>query len=524
MKREALDGQAVLGNNDSRIAKNLSYPALDALLLFFLLNLTLQPLVDPDFGWHLRAGLDLVQQGWRLPETDPYSHTVPNWTWVEHAWLTDGLVGLIYQGLGKAGPLGVILFFAAVTLGAFLTAAGSAQASRTQKLFAVSGALWVALPFLGARTQMITLLGLALVLWLCRRFLAGGLPHLLVLPPLFVLWANLHGGFPAGLFTLVLVLAVSAATRLVVSRWPFVSARLDEPALTWSQIRHLALMIGLAALVTLINPYGWRLQGEIYQSLTDRFMLETLHEWQPVSVQSRAGLIYVAYLTALGIAVLFLYRRVEPIRWTILGMFLGLSLRHWRNVPFFLLVSVPLLAELLANLVVRASARFAASTARQKQWLLAVTLAVALGMGLLGPDHLERVLHSGLAPAEFFRSTEYPIEAVRWIREHRDLLGTKLYNDYGLGGFLLWWLPQEKVFIDGRMPAWRVGDRWIFYDYVALTNWDPPALGVLKKYEVDWAIVGRGSPLDRALAGQREWHAIYQDTKVSLYVRRQERG
>lgn len=513
--------QAFVANDDSRITNNLSYPALDALLLFFLLNLTLQPLVDPDFGWHLRTGLDLVQQGWRLPEADPYSHTVPDWPWVEHAWLTDGLIGLIYQSLDRAGPLGVILLFAAVTTGAFLTAAGSAQTSRTQKLLAASGALWVALPFLGARTQMVSLLGLALILWLCRRFLAGRLAHLWVLPPLFLLWANLHGGFPAGLFTLALVLAVSATIRLLISHWPSVADHLNEPILAWPQIRHLALMIGLAALVTLINPYGWRLYGEIYQSLTDRFMLETLHEWQPVSLQSRAGLTYVTYLAALGLALLFFYRRVEPIRWTVLAVFLGLSLRHWRNVPFFLLVSVPLWAELLAELAVRASARFAASTARRKPWLLAVTLAAALGMGLLGLDHLRSVLRSGLAPVEFFQGTDYPIEAVRWIREHRDSLGTKLYNDYGLGGFLLWWLPEEKIFIDGRMPAWRVGDRWIFYDYIALTNWDPPALGVLNKYEVDWAIVGRGSPLDRVLAGQREWQAIYQDTKVSLYLRRQ---
>lgn len=519
MKRET--DRAFVANNDSRITNNHSYPALDALLLFFLLNVTLQPLVDPDFGWHLRTGLDLLQQGWKLPETDPYSHTLPDWPWVEHAWLTDGLMGLLYQGLGKAGPLGVILSFAAVTLGAFLMAAGIAQAARIHRLLAVSGALWVALPFLGARTQMVTLLGLAFVLWLCRRFLDGRLAHLWVLPPLFLLWANLHGGFPAGLFTLALVFAASATIRLLISHWPSIADHLNEPILTWPQIRHLALMISLASVVTLINPYGWRLHVEIYQSLTDQFMIEVLHEWQPVSLQSRAGLIYVTYLTALGIALLFLYRRTEPIRWTILVMFLGLSLRYWRNVPFFLLVSVPLWAELLSELAVRASARFAASTARRKQILLAVTLAAALGMGLLGPDHLRSVLRSGLTPVEFFQTTDYPIEAVRWIREHRASLGTRLYNDYGLGGFLLWWLPEEKIFIDGRMPAWRVGDRWIFYDYIALTNWDPPALGVLNKYQVDWAIVGRGSPLDRVLAGQRGWQAIYQDMKVSLYVRQQ---
>ncbi|TLY42133.1 MAG: hypothetical protein E6K61_03895 [Nitrospirae bacterium] len=439
-----------MANNDSRITNNVRYPALDALLLFFLLNLVLQPLVEPDFGWHLRTGLDLLRNGWRLPETDPYSHTMPDWPWVEHAWLTDALIGLFYTGMG---PLGVILFFAAVTVGAFFVAAGPGRAGRTHKLLAISGALWTALPFLGARTQLVTLLGLATVLWACDRYLARRVAHLWLLPPLFLLWANLHGGFTAGLFALTLVLLITIATRLAVSRWASLADRLDEPTLAWPHIGHLALVIGLCVLVTLLNPYGWRLYGEILMSLSDRFMIATLHEWQPVSLQSRTGVSYLGYLAALGFALLLLYRRIEPVRWTVLAVFLGLSL-------------------------------------------------------------------SGLAPAEFFRGTEYPIEAVQWIHEHRDKLGTRLYNDYDLGGFLHWWLPGEKIFIDGRMPAWRIGNRRIYYDYLALTNWDPPALGVLQKYGVDWALVERGSPLAQALASLDEWREVYADTKVSIYVKR----
>ena len=64
-----------------RYASSASLPALnlllDLLLGAFVLNLVLQPLVEPDLGWHLRAGLDLIAQGWRLPDTDPYSHTMP---------------------------------------------------------------------------------------------------------------------------------------------------------------------------------------------------------------------------------------------------------------------------------------------------------------------------------------------------------------------------------------------------------------------------------------------------------------
>ncbi|MGQ0812011.1 MAG: hypothetical protein ACT4OO_12410, partial [Nitrospiraceae bacterium] len=154
-----------------------------------------------------------------------------------------------------------------------------------------------------------------------------------------------------------------------------------------------------------------------------------------------------------------------------------------------------------------------------KRWLLALTVALALWMGWLGSDHVERVVWAGLAPIEFYTQTDYPIEAVQWVRAHREQVGKRLLNDYGHGGFLLWWLPGEKVFIDGRMPAWRIGDRWIFYDYVALTSWDPPALGVLDKYGVDWALVGLDRPITVELARHSQWRPVYEDRKVRIFVR-----
>ncbi|HJU06838.1 MAG TPA: hypothetical protein VJ692_16935, partial [Nitrospiraceae bacterium] len=472
-------------------------------------------LVDPDFGWHLRTGLDLIATG-RLPKTDPYSHTMPDWPWVEHAWLMDGIIGLIYSGLGGVG---VIVLFAAVIASALIMGAASARASRTIRFISVAAVAWIALPFLGARMQMVTLLGVAIVLWLWRTYRDERLTHLWAMPMLFLLWANVHGGFTAGLFTVGVILMASGIARLTIMQWPSLSRRIAEPILSWPQIRHLALVFVISILITLINPYGWRLHGEIYASLTDRFMLDTLREWQSVSLYTRAGAIYVIYVVTLAGALVAWYRRVEPVRWAVFAVFLLLSLRHSRNVPFFLLVSLPVWAEMLSASATRMSAWVPAEWIARGRAAFAGSLLMAITLVLLGSGHLERVARCGLATDDFFRDTEYPIEAVHWVQAHRGQLGSNLYNDYGLGGFLLWWLPGEKIFIDGRMPAWRVGDRWILYDYLVLANRDPPEFGVLNKYLVDWAIVGRETTLERAMASQPEWRKVYEDLKVRIYVK-----
>lgn len=492
---------------------------LNGLLLAFVLNLVLQPLLEPDLGWHLRAGLDVLANSWQLPDTDPYSHTMPDWHWVEHAWLTDALLAVIYQGLGASGGIGLIVFFGVVTGLAWWVASGVVPVPATYRLAAMVGSLWAALPFLGARTQLLSLLGVALVLRIWRGIQQGREQLAWTLPPLFLCWANLHGGFTAGLFLLTVMLALSLAVKVCVE-WQLCRMTPDEPVLSWHDLGRIAIALGLAGAVTLANPYGWGLYVEIYDSLTDRFMIETLREWQPVSFEGWAGRAYGLYLVVLLGLVTGWYRRVEPVRWVMLLLVLGLSLRHWRNVTLFLIVSLPLMAELLAAVVASGLRWMPKLKAQATSLLLVLIGATATALYGQGIEHLDHVWQSGRMPERYFEQTEYPIEAVRWITRHRQELGARLYNDYGLGGFLLWQLPGERIFIDGRMPAWRIKDRRIFQDYVELNREDAPQLALLDRYGVDWGLIARGSALAKALASHQAWETPYADAKVVIVRRR----
>jgi hypothetical protein len=495
-----------------------STPALDILFILFIVNLTMQPLIEPDFGWHLRAGLDFLDQGGRLPTHDPYSHTMPDWAWVEHAWLTDAVVAIVYRAFGPAGSLAVMIWFAAVAVAAFLIGAAHAQASWTSRLAAIVASLWVALPFLGARTQLMSLAGIALVLWLYHHIAQGRTALIWLYPPVFFLWANLHGGFTAGLAVLGVILAVSIMARLASMRWPTLM-QFHEPLLPDKQLASLAASFLLSCGATVVNPYGWRLHREIYESLSDRFMLEQLREWQPLSFEGWAGTAFLLYLVVVTGAALFWYRRAEPIRWALLAVSLVWAFWHRRNVTIFLVVAAPLVAEFI-----QAGSRSIAGLippARRAAVILVLTLMTGLALVSLDGDHLERLVSAGTEPEKFFQQTEYPIEAVTWVKANRDQVGRRLYNDYGYGGFLLWWMPDEKIFIDGRMPAWRIGDRAIFSDYMTISAGAAAARDLLEKYRVDWGLIQRDSPLAVILARDPAWRQLYADSKVVIMRRNQ---
>ncbi|HET9844839.1 MAG TPA: hypothetical protein VFQ02_03785 [Nitrospira sp.] len=488
-------------------------PVLHFLLLMVIVNFALQPLTEPDFGWHLRTGLDLLHSGFSLPHSDPYSHTMPDWPWVEHAWLTDVVIGATYS-LG--GGLGIIILFACVTTSAWLIGSATSRAAVAFRRLACVMSLWVALPYLGARTQLVTLLGLAVLLFLLQRWQDGVPSARWWILPLFLGWANLHGGFLAGLMVLGLIIVTTAILRWLSERRIVLARKYDEPLLSWDDLKRLTLLTMLSAGLTLINPYGWRLHAEIVDSLSDRFMLETLQEWQPLSLSGVAGRRYAVYLAGLTLSMMLWYRRTEPVRWVIGGVFLALSIRHMRNIPFFLICSVSTCADVVAQGFHTLERRWPGRRLAARQGSLAAAVALGAILFWLGADHLQQVAFSGTRPAEYFRSTSYPIEAVEWIRMNRDLLGRRLYNDYAYGGFLLWWLPETRIFIDGRMPAWRRGERHIFPDYMAL-NGAEPDLTILTKYSIDWAMVRRQTQLDGALSRGLGWTRLYADEKVAIY-------
>src|SRR5262249_57141732 len=100
------------------------------------------------------------------------------------------------------------------------------------------------------RPWLLTILFTPLTLDVILDLRAGRLSRLAwVLPAVYVLWANSHIQFVYGLLLLALACAAPVLDRLLGRAGP-----VDTPG--W---RRLALLTGLCALATLVNPYHLRL-------------------------------------------------------------------------------------------------------------------------------------------------------------------------------------------------------------------------------------------------------------------------
>src|ERR1700682_2613710 len=134
-----------------------------------------------------------------LPQLDPFSYTMSSYHFIDHEWLTDIFLAKIFPLVGFWGLGAIFTCLALLTVGFVL--------NFTYSDLMLVPTLLVSLLLLyygGTRAQVITWFFLGLLFWII--FINQGWPRLkYLLPVLFFLWANLHGGFVIGLIVLATV-------------------------------------------------------------------------------------------------------------------------------------------------------------------------------------------------------------------------------------------------------------------------------------------------------------------------------
>ncbi len=158
-------------------------------LFLSLFLITLRPIADPDFWWHLRTG-QYIAQTEAIPHTDPFSYTKVGQPWITHEWLSEIIIYAIFR-LGGYGLL--IFIFSLIITGAFLLTYLRCPAESRPYVAGfvlLLGAISTA-PTWGVRPQMLSLLLASLFLFLLDRYHRGGkLSYLIPLPIIMLAWVK----------------------------------------------------------------------------------------------------------------------------------------------------------------------------------------------------------------------------------------------------------------------------------------------------------------------------------------------
>src|SRR5882724_5457542 len=166
---------------------------------------------DGDTGWHILTGESILRT-FKIPVADPYSHTVPGIAWTTHEWLAEVIFALFHRLMGLNGV--VLISTTVITLTFYflylfmLRRRVSAPVAVSFTILAAFTSMlhWLARPHI---FSLALTLAFVVILEMYQREKVN---HLKLLPPLMVLWVNLHGGYILGL---ILVFIYAAGNLLL---------------------------------------------------------------------------------------------------------------------------------------------------------------------------------------------------------------------------------------------------------------------------------------------------------------------
>jgi hypothetical protein len=256
-----------------------------------VLVLTVQPFSNTDVWWHLALGRLITTSG--IPAHEPFSFLPAAHVWVGQQWLYEvTLAGLV--GAGGAGLASLVMGLAAVAavVLAALSVPRAARISGPWLAFAMVITGVVLNSVAGVSSGVISVLGIAIVLFVVSRWREGRTAAVWGLPPLFLIWANMDAGFAAGLLLLLaaLLLIRTASGHTTGSR------------------RQLGAALVISAIAALANPVGPGIYASILSGVFNPGVAQALsgfgspnfHEWWARLFEAEVVLLVVLWTISGG--------------------------------------------------------------------------------------------------------------------------------------------------------------------------------------------------------------------------------
>lgn len=503
--------------------------------------------MDPDLGWHLQVGKQISIDK-DVPRVDLYDYPLEGKKWIDHEWSINLLMYLIYDNFGYNALTIFFAFLMIVILFIFnnhvLKYHLKNKSNYIPLIFCEAFALFGMAPHLGVRVQEFTILYILLLLIIFDVYdKRRRTKDLIWLPILFFFWANTHAGFIMGYFLLFAWIGTKIFVH-IINKINFFTLT-DKTIGKKEYINFISFSI-LSILVTFINPYFTELQTYLSECFSNPYYLTRIAEWQPIFYWPIFGsqLFYTAFIFSIMIILLAFNVDIKNRKITINFWYFALSflfllftIKSKRNFPLFFIISFPVVIASIDGFIdlPKKILDFLKNNIFIKFFFLSGILLVIIFF-------TARIKFSGDPFSYELYCYTYPCESITYLKKHPELHNKNILNDYTWGGFLIWNLPEKKLFIDGRLPQYEINDSSMLEEYYAFYDKDEIE-NQINKYNIElfflrkpqkitysWLeklILGfdineeepKIDELRKYLDDSSEWEMVYENINSDIYVK-----
>ncbi|WP_417395575.1 hypothetical protein [Gimesia chilikensis] len=468
------------------------------------------PLWHTDIWGHLAYGRLIWETG-SIPDFAPFMPLASGMSFIDTAWLSQITAFKMFDIAGVAGIK--FLYAAAITacMTLLLYRVQQRTGSFVWSMLCVAGFLLCDWKQLGiVRPQLAGLLCFV-TLFFFMTSPTWKKANWVLIPLLFIFWANLHGSFPVGLG----LIGCFLVGRAVDVSW---KARNWKAMLGDSGTRRYLILLEVSAIAVLLNPYGLQLYSEVF-SFSSNSNLADLIEWNPLTLRMYQGKTAALIALLLVIASRFTPRRISTTE-VLLLVGLGVS-AMWSSR--MIIWWAPVAAYYLAihgAAICRWKLKRLADPSGGKVFCAGKWTIVSIGMVWICfaiTPMGSFMLHGKLV--DFKRSvSEYtPIGAVEYLKEKQ--IQGQLFNSMELGDYLLWAGPENlNIFANSHV---HLLPREVWNHYLRISNRAGDTEELLDRYGVKTIVLDlpRRESLMKSLTKEGVWRVGYKDGRSVVLLR-----
>jgi hypothetical protein len=450
---------------------------------------------DLDLWWHLKVG-DWIVEHLAVPHTGLFSLTAADRPWIAYSWGYEAVLSRAYHWFGL---MGVALLGTALTLAnayAVFWSLRKLSGRFWEAWFLAACTLYTFLFVLLPRPVFVSILFYVVmltVLLVANR--TGNMRQLYWLPLLFAIWANVHIQFVYALF----VLGLFVATQILLPVLDSLGIRSASVQAASLPAKPLSLLLMACALATLIGPYGYHLYSVVLSYAKAQYSYQMIVELQPMSF--RFGNHFVELLLVCGgfVAVGW-QKRLDLFKVALLIFASIVGFRTARDCWFLAITAGALVADFPTP-----------KPDQEETWIERGIIVLTLAFFLFLLSRNYGFNEGGL---DHIVSRDFPVDASNYLRQNP--LPGPLYNNLDWGGFLIWYMPQYPVAIDGRNDLYGDDlDRTFHKAQNALEYKNDPYLA-----KAGCVLLTKEYPLATVLKFDPRFVEVYEDPIAIIFARR----